>query len=215
MHEKILVFDLGGVLINLKVDRCISRFRQLMGDANMQSVLGLGADGEGIASVSVANRQLMADFERGNISSERFVCEVLRSCPSGTTAEDVIEVWHSMLDELPQARLDYLQKLKQDGYRMYLLSNGNDLHFNRINGTYHLDRYFERLFLSQEMHLAKPQKELFEAVDSAINGQHQQVIFVDDLAANREAAERFVHWTTCADLEELKAIIEKNVENTQ
>ena len=196
MNTQIIVCDLGGVLIDLHVERCMNRFRQLMGNENMQAVLGLGADGEGVTAVSVAQQQLMVDFERGNISADNFVCELQRHCHPSTTKEDVIDAWMSMLGELPQKRLDCLNQLKQEGKHLYLLSNGNDLHFNYINNTYHLDTYFERMFLSQELHLAKPEREIFELVEQTINPDHKPVLFFDDLDKNRQAAEQYVHWNT-------------------
>jgi len=200
INTPIIVFDLGGVLINLNVERCIGQFRELMGDANMQAVLGLGSDGEGVSAVSVASRQLMADFERGRISSQFFLGEIQRFCLPGTTISRIADAWMSMLDKLPQERLDYLERLKAQGHHLYLLSNGNDLHFDYINRTYHLDRYFERMFLSQRMHLAKPDPAIFREVDAAINPNHEPVIFIDDLPQNRLAAEAAVHWRTFSDI---------------
>ena len=77
MQVKNIVFDLGGVLINLNVPRCINAFTALMGAENMRTVLGMDDDGEGVKSVSIANRQLMADFERGNISTQEFVAQII------------------------------------------------------------------------------------------------------------------------------------------
>ena len=128
MQVKNIVFDLGGVLINLNVPRCINAFTALMGPENMRAVLGMDEDGEGVKSVSIANRQLMADFERGNISTQDFVAQILPYCRPGTTEQDIKDAWMSMVAELPQERLDIVAQLKQQGYRIYMLSNGNDLH---------------------------------------------------------------------------------------
>jgi len=204
MKSDIVIFDLGGVLINLNVERCVAQFRELMGEANMQAVLGIGCDGEGIVAVSAASKQLMADFERGNISSDQFVTEVLRFCKAGTTRQQVIDAWWSMVADLPQERLDFVRKMSEQGHKVYLLSNGNDLHFGRINEIYHLDAYFDCMFLSQEMHLAKPDKAIFEQVEQAINPLHQPVIFIDDLAKNRLAAEQTVGWKTFESIEEFQ-----------
>ena len=214
MDKPIIVCDLGGVLINLNVERCTSRFRELMGEENLRNALGLDDDGEGVKAVSVANRQLMADFERGLISAEDFVSEVQRFCKAGTTREAVTEAWMSMLADPPEERIVYLRALRQRGYQLYLLSNGNDLHFHYINDRYHLDECFEQMFLSQEMHIAKPEKEIYEQVEAAIRPKRSveaeekpEVIFVDDLPQNRLAAEQTVGWKTCASLDELKRIL--------
>lgn len=202
--QRIIIFDLGGVLINLNVERCIAQFRELMGDANMQTVLGLGGDGEGVVAVSAASKQLMVNFERGNISPETFVAEVLRFCKPGTTRQEVIDAWMAMLADLPQERLDFVRQMKEEGAHVYLLSNGNDLHFGVINEMYHLDKYFERMFLSQEMHLAKPDKAIFEQVEQEINPSHEPIIFIDDLEKNRLAAQQTVGWQTYGSIEEFK-----------
>lgn len=204
---EIIIFDLGGVLINLNVARCISRFRELMGEANMQSVLGLGDDGEGIVAVSTASRQLMADFERGNISSEDFVSEVLRFCRESATKQQVIDAWLSMLEDLPQKRLDFIKQLKEQGHKVYLLSNGNDLHFGVINEEYRLSTYFDSMFLSQELHLAKPEPAIYEYVEQAINPSHEKVVFIDDLEKNRLAAQQVVGWQTFESIESLFSMI--------
>ena len=188
MQPKNIVFDLGGVLINLNVPRCINAFTELMGAENMQAILGMDGDGEGVKSVSIANRQLMADFERGNVSTQDFVAQILPYCYPGTTEQDIKDAWMSMVADLPQVRLDIVAQLKQQGYRIYLLSNGNDLHFDFINTTYHLDAYFERFFLSQEMHMAKPEPEIFTRLLESENAKAEECIFFDDSAENCEAA---------------------------
>lgn len=213
MDKPIIVCDLGGVLINLNVERCVTRFKELMGEENLHNALGLADDGEGVKAVSVANRQLMADFERGLISADDFVSEVQRFCKAGTTREEVTDAWMSMLADLPEERLEYLHRLRQEGYKLYLLSNGNDLHFHYINDRYHLDSFFGQLFLSQEMHIAKPEKEIYEQVEAAIRprtpeaGHKPEVIFVDDLPQNRFAAEQTAGWKTCASLNELQQLL--------
>ena len=206
MKEKVFVFDLGGVLIRLNVSRCMSAFEALMGEENMHAVLGMDKNGEGVKAVSVASKQLMADFERGLISSEHFVNEVLQYARPGTTPQQVIDAWMSMLDDLPQERLDIIDRVRAKGYKVFMLSNGNDLHFEYIDRTYHLTPRFDALFLSQKMHIAKPEPEIYQAVHeqiTALCSATPDIIFVDDLAVNRQAAEQTVGWTTLPDLASL------------
>ncbi len=202
-HQLIYVFDLGGVLIRLDVGRCMRAFETLMGEENMRAVLGMDRHGEGVKAVSVASKQLMADFERGLISPEEFITQILPFCRPGTTRQQIVDAWMAMLDDLPQERLEVVDRLRAAGHKVYLLSNGNDLHFNFINRTYGLDRHFDRLFLSQEMHMAKPEPEIFRAVDEAIREPDSRIVFIDDIAVNRLAAEQAVAWTTLSSLDEL------------
>ena len=204
--KTVFIFDLGGVLINLNVRRCMSAFEALMGEATMRAVLGMDSNGEGVKAVSVASKQLMADFERGLISQDDFVAEVLSYCHSGATAQQVTDAWMSMLEDLPAERLAAVDELRKN-HPVYLLSNGNDLHFNYIERTYGLSRHFDGLFLSQEMHVAKPEEEIYRAVDEVIRAKEDEeteVIFVDDLEGNRQAAEKYCGWRTFASIAALK-----------
>lgn len=198
------VFDLGGVLIKLDVKRCFQAFEQLMGEENMRVILGMDSRGEGVKAVSVASKQLMADFERGLISSETFLAQIRQYCHSGTTTDEIVKAWMSMLDELPQERLEFVDSLRAKGHPVYLLSNGNDLHFDFIHHKYGLDNHFDRFFLSQKMHMAKPEPQIFEAVQKEI-GNPEKVVFIDDIQANRLAAEQTVHWQTFESIDALRA----------
>lgn len=196
------VFDLGGVLIQLDVKRCFQAFEQLMGEENMRVILGMDSRGEGVKAVSVASKQLMADFERGLISSETFLAQIRQYCHPGTTTDEIVEAWMSMLDELPQERLEFVDSLRAKGHPVYLLSNGNDLHFDFINRKYSLDKHFDGFFLSQKMHMAKPEPQIFKAVQEAI-GNPEKVVFIDDIEANRLAAEQTVRWQTFESIDQL------------
>lgn len=197
------IFDLGGVLIQLDVQRCFLAFERLMGEDNMRAILGMDSRGEGVKAVSVASKQLMADFERGMISPETFLTQVQGYCHPGTTKDEILEAWMSMLDELPKERLKFVDSLRAKGHPVYLLSNGNDLHFDFINRLYGLDKHFDGFFLSQKMHMAKPEPQIFEAVQKAI-GHPESVIFIDDIPANRLAAEQTVHWQTFESIDALQ-----------
>lgn len=212
--KPIIIFDLGGVLINLNVPRCIQAFSNLIGEENVCNIMGMNKDGEGITSVSIASRQLMKDFERGLVTTNEFIAAILQYAPSGTTPDQIREAWFAMLEDLPQERLDYLAQLRQQGYHLYLLSNGNDLHWTYIDKLYHVSSYFEQVFLSQVMHCAKPEEEIFRRVQEAVTEdspqtavEQQPIFFVDDLLQNRQAAEHFVSWRTFPDIPSLQQFL--------
>lgn len=212
--KPIIIFDLGGVLINLSVPRCMQAFSNLIGEENVRNILGMDKDGEGITSVSIASRQLMKDFERGLVTTDEFIAAILQYAPSGTTSDQIREAWFAMLEDLPQERLDYLAQLRQQGYRLYLLSNGNDLHWTYIDKLYHVSSYFEQVFLSQVMHCAKPEEEIFRRVQEAVTEdspqtavEQQPIFFIDDLPQNRQAAEHFVSWRTFPDIPSLQQFL--------
>ena len=202
MERKCIVFDLGGVIINLNVPRCVENFKRLMGEANVRNVLGIDDEGEGVVAVSAATKQLMHDYEYGNISTEEFLKSIQEYCYPGTTIEQIRTAWLSMLGDLPQERLDYIKELRAKGYRTVLLSNSNELHWDPIWEQYQLGNYFDAVFASHHLHMAKPNKEIFEHVVREANVE--DAIYVDDLEKNRAAGERFASWQTVGSIEELK-----------
>lgn len=201
-----VVFDLGGVIINLNVPRCVESFKRLMPEENIRNVLGIDDEGEGVVAVSAATKQLMHDFEYGNISPEEFLTTLQKYCFEGTTQEQILAAWLSMLDTLPQERLDYIASLRKKGYRTILLSNSNELHWEPIWKQYRLGEYFDMVFASHHLHIAKPNKEIFEHVVREAQVDCAHTIYVDDLEKNRRAGELYAGWQTCSSIEELAEI---------
>ena len=112
-----------------------------------------------------------------------------------------------MLDELPQERLDYIAALRERGYKTVLLSNSNELHWDPIWEQYNLGNYFDAVFASHHLHMAKPNREIFDHVvrEAAIDCAH--TVYVDDLEKNRKAGEKYAGWETVAGIEELRLLI--------
>ncbi len=196
---KVIVFDMGGVLLPLKVQRCMDSFRRILGPRFDR--LGLGSDGEG--------ESVMAEYERGWIDTDEFVGRILSWCLPGTTEEDVRRAWTDMLTYVPAERIEFIKKLRADGYRIFLLSNTSELHWEYvIHTTPELEDCFEHVFLSYLENLSKPDPEFFRRVTEYIGVRPSDIIFVDDLPANRDAAEKY-GWSTCESVEALAAILKR------
>lgn len=205
MEKGTIVFDLGGVIINLDVPRCVANFKKLMPEENIRNILGIDDEGEGIVAVSAATKQLMHDYEYGNISTDTFLNTLQEYCFPGTTIEQIREAWLSMLDELPQERLDFIARLRKEGYRTVLLSNSNELHWDPIWEQYNLGSYFDHVFASHHLHMAKPNQDIFDHV--VREAKIKEAVYVDDLEKNRKAGERFAGWKTVDSIEDLKSLI--------
>ena len=205
MEKGTIVFDLGGVIINLDVPRCVANFKKLMPEENIRNILGIDDEGEGIVAVSAATKQLMHDYEYGNISTDTFLTTLQEYCFPGTTIEQIREAWLSMLDELPQERLDFIARLRKEGYRTVLLSNSNELHWDPIWEQYNLGSYFDHVFASHHLHMAKPNQDIFDHV--VREAKIKEAVYVDDLEKNRKAGERFAGWQTVSSIDELKCTI--------
>lgn len=207
MEKNTIVFDLGGVIINLNVPRCVSNFKQLMPDEYIRTVLGIDDEGEGIVAVSAATKQLMHDFEYGHISTAEFLETLRQYCYPGTEIEQIRAAWMSMLDTLPQDRLDYIALLRAKGYKTVLLSNSNELHWDPIWEQYQLGSYFDAVFASHHLHMAKPNREIFDHVVREAQIDCAHTVYVDDLEKNRKAGEQFAGWQTVGSIDELKELL--------
>ena len=184
MQYKNIIFDLGNVLVKLNPEGCIGAFKAIgMGelvDSNPQS--------EGM--------KLMGKLGVGMITTEAF-CDAAREL-TGTdvTNEDIIDAANKMLVEIPDYKKERLLQLKKAGYRLFLLSNTIDVHWGYCvehlfpYQNHGVEDYFEQCFLSQRMHLAKPDARIYKEVIRQANIHPDETLFIDDLKENCEAAEK-------------------------
>lgn len=187
-----LVIDMGGVLMNLDIRTCKEGFQKILG--GRLEVLGINDYGEGSA--------LLEEFEKGLIGRKEFVDGLLMHSVPGTTEDDVVKIWNSLLGGIPQSRLELLKKYRREGHSLYLLSNINELHWEKITDDYALGSYFDDLFLSYEERCRKPDEEIYRHVMDRTSSKGSELVFVDDMDINRAAAQS-LGWTTFPSLEEM------------
>ena len=179
---KNIVFDLGGVLIDLDFKSAINGL-QKAGFTNVKEQLQ-AFDNEGI----------FQKFELGEISADEFRASIRENSNVSLTDEEVDSLWNLMLLEIPREKLELILDLRSK-YMVYLLSNTNSIHWDYVCKNafnyrgFRMDDYFEETFLSYEMHLAKPDKAIFEKILNDANLLPEETLFIDDLEANCKAAE--------------------------
>ena len=179
-----IIFDFGGVLVGLDRRRCIDAFVRI----------GAGA----IAGYVDECRQedLFHDLEVGDTDVSQFCDAVRRACPGCTaTDDDICSAWNALLTGIPRRRLDKLAELKR-AYRLVLLSNTNPIHWRKAADDYFtqggltVGDYFEKTYLSYEMHMLKPGEAIFRKVLDDSGMTAGETVFIDDSAANCAAAGR-------------------------
>lgn len=182
-HSKeAIIFDLGGVLLNLDYDLTEKAFVSL----------GMANFGESYSQLQQTH--LFDRFERGEISSFHFVNKLLDLLPVGTTANQVVHAWDAMILDFPVERLQFLEGLSKK-YRLFLLSNTNDLHIDAVRraldkavGHRNLEQYFEKTYFSSAIGMRKPDSNIFEFVCSENNLDPAKTIFIDDSPQHVEGA---------------------------
>jgi glucose-1-phosphatase len=135
-------------------------------------------------------------YEKGLIDSPTFRNEVRNYFEQDWSDAEVDELWNSLLGKIPPYRLDLVKKLRQT-HQVGVLSNTNEIH---IEGVYKqlkhefraesFDPFFDWIFYSHEMGLAKPDVAIYEKMVAELGTTPKRVLFFDDLLANVEGARK-------------------------
>jgi putative hydrolase of the HAD superfamily len=181
--EKIdaIIFDLGGVIINLDYNRTSQAFEEL-GLSNFKEVYS-----------QFAQNSLFDDFETGKISAPHFINKLLPILPKSTSPNQVVAAWNAMILDFPKQKIALLSELKNK-YRVFLLSNTNEIHMVKVKrewkkvSEYPMEDYFETIFLSHEMGMRKPDPEIFSTVCEREGLNPAKTLFIDDSPQHIEGA---------------------------
>lgn len=192
---KNLIFDLGGVILDLSVDHTLQAFSKLSG-LSKQKVQDVFQNSPGFN-----------EYEKGKMDDNAFRQYLKKIYNINAADHEIDTCWNAMLLGIPVAKLKLLQRLKEE-YRVYLLSNTNDIHLSYINtvmlpgitGENSLDIYFHKAYYSHQMLMRKPDAEIFEYVLKENNLNPAETLFLDDNALNVAGAKsvglQTVHVTT-------------------
>ena len=132
--------------------------------------------------------------EKGLITSADFRNEIRNMMGKTVSDKQIDAAWNSFLVDIPAYKLDLLLKLRTK-YVVYLLSNTNEIHWKWAcqhafpYRTFRVEDYFEKTYLSYEMHMIKPEAEIFKAVIEDAGIEPQETLFIDDSELNCKAAE--------------------------
>lgn len=179
---KNLIVDFGGVLIDLDRPRCIENFKKL-GLPDVEVMLDL-----------YHQQDFFHNYEKGVISSDEFRNTLREKIGKPVTDAQIDNAWNSFLLSIPEYKLDLLLRLRKD-YVVYLLSNTNEIHWQWSlqhvfpYKAFRAEDYFEHIYLSYEMKMAKPDVEIFQKVLDDTGISPKETLFIDDSEANCRAAE--------------------------
>ncbi|MEG1543673.1 MAG: HAD family phosphatase [Tannerellaceae bacterium] len=181
---KNLIIDFGGVIINLNRPRCLASF-QAMGFDSIESLI----------TTTYLQKGFFRGIEEGSVSPEEFRADVRKLIPNQVTDEQIDAAWNAMLVDVPAYKLELLLRLRSR-FNTLLLSNTNQIHWEfalksafQYKGLNVAD-FFNKIYLSYELHLLKPNPVIFEYVLRDANIRPEETLFIDDAQPNCDAAER-------------------------
>lgn len=181
-HIKNIIFDLGGIFLNINYALTEQAFIKL-GVTNF-------ADFYTQHHASV----LFEDLETGKIAPEYF-CDALRKISNvALTNEAIYTAWNAMLLDLPIERLHWLEAISKR-YNIYLYSNTNKIHYDafvsiaeKVLQNKQFNDYFIKAYYSHELGLRKPYAASYTAILQEQNLAPTETLFIDDTIKNIEGA---------------------------
>lgn len=186
MKIKNLLFDLGGVIMDIRRDNAVEALTRLgMNDAD--KLLG-----------DYVQNGIFRSLEEGNLSPQAFTDAVRNYFPEngkGITDKDINEAFMKFLIGIPVHRLRQLEELRKS-YKIYMLSNTNLIMWEgdikkdfKIDG-HDLEYYFDGIVTSFEAHSVKPHVDIFRFAIEKLKINPEETLFLDDSEKNLETAER-------------------------
>ncbi|WP_158979410.1 HAD family phosphatase [Cellulophaga sp. L1A9] len=174
---KNIIFDFGDIFINLDkpaVFKALAKF--------------------GYTEITPELDEIFKAYEMGLMSSDDFKSKLNTIFPDATPQE-IKDAWNSILLDFPEYRLEFLEQLASENkYRLFLLSNTNEIHIDHAIEYMGADRFnkfkacFEKFYLSHEINLRKPNKDIYEFVLSENNLIAKETFFVDDTKENTDTS---------------------------
>jgi putative hydrolase of the HAD superfamily len=174
---KNIIFDFGDVFINLDKPATILELQNL-----------------GVEEVTPEMLEIAKTYEVGRITTKEFLNAFTKLYPQ-VSDQQFVDAWNAILKDFPIHRMDFIKDLKaSQKYRLFLLSNTNDLHISWIQRDWQQELYsefkdqFEQFYLSHEINLRKPNKDIFEFVLNKNALKPEETYFIDDTKENTDAA---------------------------
>ena len=179
MEIKCIIFDLGDVIVNLD-------FSQFFNEVITPSPLNKPK-----TPIMLEFFRQSDTYHQGIISDEEFyqlACELLRVC--SLNKEDFFKAFNSIISDLNKDVVDLIKKIrKKNNFRFICISNINSSHWNYLKKKkWDIWDLFDDFILSHEVHLTKPDPEIFQLAIDKAKCQPSEILFIDDGLNNVRAA---------------------------
>ena len=178
---KAIVFDMGGVIIDLDPTACIRAFKEILGFDRITELLD-----------PFHQKGIYGELEGGKLTTGEFRAAVLAESRPGSRPEDVDRCMDAMISGMESYKADLLRELSRK-YPLYLLSNNNEIariRYHKLLEDLGVDwrTVFREEFCSYQMKMLKPSPEIFREAVRRVGLPPEEILFIDDSKTNVEAA---------------------------
>ena len=180
---KNLLFDLGGVIMNLDRMKCVN------------ALTNLGMKGANEFLGQYVQTGPFLKLEEGELTPDEFRAEMRKYFTVEVTDEELDAAFNQFLVGIPMKRLEELRELKKT-HKIYLLSNTNEIMFDsKIKQCFRqegkeINDYFDGIITSYEAKCAKPGEEIFHYTTKTLGITAEETLFFDDSQLNLDTADR-------------------------
>ncbi|MCJ8277412.1 MAG: HAD-IA family hydrolase [Bdellovibrionales bacterium] len=176
MSYKLVIFDLGNVLINIHFDQC---FRAWSKKSGLE-----------VSKISswFSEDEMYQKHERGQITGHDYFEYVNQSLNMGLSYEDFLEGWNSIFGVAIKETAEFIEAYSSK-IQMCALTNSNKLHRDAWTELYRKElSRMDKVFCSSLIQTRKPEPYSYNHVLNEMNITASEAIFLDDKLENIEAA---------------------------
>jgi len=176
-----IIFDLGGVLLNIDPKKTIEAF----GNLGMEQLVG----DKGLSY----DHDIFYQMEQGQITPDEFREGVLELLPNRVSFQEIDAAWTAMLLDFPAVRVELVKNLRKD-FKIYLFSNTNAIHVEKFHSIFRnqhgfeVSTLFDKDFYSNEIGYRKPSPESYQEIIRLSGINPTESLFIDDSQQNVESA---------------------------
>ena len=178
-----IIFDLGGVLIDVDYNKTIRAFEKL----------GIENARELYSQQSQSN--LFNQIECGEISPIDFLTELSKRAQKDLSLLEIKDAWNAIIGPYNKRIIPLLRSLKKE-YKLFVLSNTNSIHIDKANEEWNkisslsMKSFFDKVYLSHEIGDRKPNTSVFKNLCAEQNLKPSETLFIDDSIQHIESAKR-------------------------
>ena len=178
---KTVIFDMGGVLVDLDIEDCKKVFRQDLGYVEIDNIID-----------PCHQKGIWGDLEEGILAADEFRNIVLAESNPGTPASEVDRAMSCILVGIAPHKAELLKRMVVK-YDLCMLSNNNPICLPFAKKMFEdagipLENVFRKCYMSFEMKALKPSEAFYKAVLADIGRPSEDVLFIDDSQKNVDGA---------------------------
>ena len=171
---KNIIFDFGGVIVDLDRENAVRKF-EAIGVKDADCLLD-----------KYHQKGIFLQVENGDIDENEFIAELSNICGKKLNYDEVYEGWNAFIINVDRYKLDYLDNLRERGYKVLILSNTNPFVMKWARSSEftkegkNINNFADKVYVSYEIKSVKPEKKIFDYLinDSGINPKES--LFIDD-----------------------------------